>query len=84
MFAALQSGNDHIAFEAARLLLRLFAPAAARAGAVPWHAQQRQVAAAELAAATRSDAGGLDVGQGAEDTATARVAKSICLISDSR
>lgn len=36
IFAALLSGHDHVAAEAARLLLRFFAPSAARAGASPW------------------------------------------------
>lgn len=36
IFAALLSGHDHVAAEAARLLLRFFAPSAARAGAGPW------------------------------------------------
>lgn len=52
IFAALQCGNDHVAFEAARLLTRLFAPAAARAGAGPW----------QMSKAGLGDAGGCHCG----------------------
>jgi hypothetical protein len=36
IFVTLLSVHEHVALEAARLLVRLFAPAAARAGEVPW------------------------------------------------
>lgn len=36
IFAALLCGNDHVAIEAARLLVRLFAPSPSRKGAAPW------------------------------------------------
>ena len=36
VFAALMSGHDHVAAEAARLLTRLWAPAAGRSGTGPW------------------------------------------------
>lgn len=76
VFAALQSGHDHVAAEAARLLLRLFAPAAARAGAGPW----------TTAAGAGSDgaaANPLAVNSPEEESA-ARAAKSVCFISRSR
>ena len=45
IFAALQSGHDHVAAEAARLLLRFFAPHAACSGAGPWAGASVQGAA---------------------------------------
>lgn len=36
VFAALESGHDQVAAEAARLLTRLWAPAAGRSGSGPW------------------------------------------------
>jgi DnaJ family protein C protein 13 len=68
IFAALLSRHDHVATEAARLLLRLFAPAAARSGAAPWGGDATAPAPANSA----------------EERAAARAAKSVCFISDSR
>ena len=36
LFFGVSCGQDHVAAEASRLLLRLFAPAAGRSGAPPW------------------------------------------------
>ena len=37
LFFGVSCGQDHVAAEASRLLLRLFAPAAGRSGAPPWN-----------------------------------------------
>jgi DnaJ family protein C protein 13 len=69
VFAALMAGHDHVAAEAARLLLRFFAPSAARAGAGPW-------------AAPPGGGGGGEPAE--EEVAAAHAAKSVCFISRSR
>jgi DnaJ family protein C protein 13 len=69
VFAALACGHDHAAAEAARLLARLFAPAAARAGGVPWRAGPGE---APPPAET------------SEERAAARAAKSAAFVSDAR
>ncbi|KAK9809260.1 hypothetical protein WJX72_012293 [[Myrmecia] bisecta] len=80
IFAALTCGHDHVAAEAARLLTRLWAPAAARCGAGPW----------QLAAGRGGGAGmtsGMEDPQNTnsvEDNASARAAKSVCLSAHGR
>lgn len=37
LFFGVSCGQDHVAAEASRLLMRLFAPAAGRSGAPPWN-----------------------------------------------
>lgn len=82
IFASLLSGSDHVAAEAARLLLRFFAPRAARAGAGPW--------AAPLAGGGGEAGAGEAAGAGAaeqaseEEAAAVHAAKSVCFISHSR
>ncbi|GAB4814092.1 hypothetical protein N2152v2_001138 [Parachlorella kessleri] len=75
IFASLQCGSDHVAFEAARLLTRLFAPAACRAGAGPWQLGRGggRLSDADLTSLNSAD-----------ETAAARAAKSVCFISDTR
>ena len=73
IFAALLSGHDHVAAEAARLLLRFFAPAAARAGVGPWAGE----AGAGSAAAPPNE-------PNEEEAAAAHSAKSVCFISQTR
>lgn len=85
IFAALLSGHDHVAAEAARLLLRFFAPQAARSGAGPWAAAAAGAAAGEAAAAAAaavSSEPGSEPRE--EERAAAHAAKEICFISHSR
>ena len=73
IFSALLSRHDHVATEAARLLLRLFAPAAGRTGAPPRPADSTASGGSPMA------------GPGAiEDVAASRTCKSVCFISDAR
>lgn len=74
IFAALLSGHDHVAAEAARLLLRFFAPSAARAGVGPWAGE---AGAGSAAAAPQSETN-------EEEAAAAHSAKSVCFISQTR
>lgn len=72
IFSALLSRHDHVATEAARLLLRLFSPAAGRTGAPPRPADG-------------APGGSPMAAPGAmEDVASSRACKSICFISDAR
>lgn len=73
IFAALMSGHDHVAAEAARLLLRFFAPAAARAGMGPW-AGEAGVGSAAVPLGEPNE----------EEAAAAHAAKSVCFISQTR
>lgn len=80
IFASLMSGHDHVAAESARLLLRFFSPAAARAGAGPWTA---------LPPGGGGEVGGsggtavaAEVGE--DEAAAVHSAKSVCFISHSR
>jgi DnaJ family protein C protein 13 len=73
IFAALTSGHDHVAAEAARLLLRFFSPAAASQGAGPW------VDAAAASGGEAAEAGGEE-----SSAVHAHAAKSVCFISRSR
>ena len=73
IFAALLSSHDHVAAEAARLLLRFFAPAAARTGVGPWAGE----AGSGSAAAPLGD-------PSEEEAAAAHAAKSVCFISQTR
>ena len=73
IFAALMSGHDHVAAEAARLLLRFFAPAAARAGMGPW-AGEAGVGSAAVPLREPNE----------EEAAAAHAAKSVCFISQTR
>ncbi len=75
IFAALLSGHDHVATEAARLLFRLFSPAAGRVGASP----------KPLHASGGSPGGSpMSTGGAMEDVAASRATKSVCFISDAR
>jgi DnaJ family protein C protein 13 len=77
VFAALLSGHDHVATEAARLLYRLFSPAAGRVGASPKPLHS---------SGSGSSPGGspMSTGGAMEDVASARTTKSVCFISDAR
>lgn len=76
IFSALLSGHDHVATEAARLLFRLFSPAAGRIGASP----------KPLHSGSGSSPGGspMSTGGAMEDVAASRATKSVCFISDAR
>ena len=69
VFSALLCGHDHVATEAARLLVRLWAPGAGRIGAGPW----------KLTRAACIDEAEPVTMNSAEDNQNARSAKSICL-----
>lgn len=74
VFSALLCGHDHVATEAARLLVRLWAPGPGRFGAGPW----------KLTRAAFSDESDPSATNSAEDNQNARSAKSICLSPISR
>ena len=69
MFAALTCGHEHVAAEAARLLTRLWAPAAARKGAPTWTLHRQDRLQEEEGAQSSSP----------EDLMNAKSAKTICL-----
>lgn len=69
IFSSLLSRHDHVAFEAARLLLRLFSPGAGRPVSPTW------VGAAP---------GSPTAGSSHEAISSARGAKSVCFISNAR
>ena len=70
MFAALACRHDAMAAEAARLLTRLWAPAAARTGQAPWVLPQPQGGGEAADPRTLNNL---------EDSIAARAAKSACL-----
>jgi DnaJ family protein C protein 13 len=77
IFSALLSGHDHVATEAARLLYRLFSPAAGRVGSSP--------KPLNLSGGGSSPGGSpMSTGGAMEDVAASRATKSVCFISDAR
>ena len=71
IFACLDCGAPHAAAEAARLLVRLWAPHAASAGLTPWDAPWRQGGGGAAGSSSAAAAG--------DDGAAAASAKAICL-----
>ena len=87
IFAALLCGHEHIVFEAARLLLRLFAPTSGRTGSAPWPSESDHQSTKEGAGSGprgRSASDGFSGFSFHDDTAVSRTAKSICFIADAR
>ena len=76
MFGALGCGHDGVAAEAARLLTRLWAPAAARTGAAPWALPPPPGGGGEAADPRTLNS--------VEDSAAARPAKTACLAPPGR
>ncbi|GIM04041.1 hypothetical protein Vretimale_8678, partial [Volvox reticuliferus] len=74
VMAAYACGHDGVAAEAARLLTRLWAPAAARAGAAPWSGLRAAPSLASLLADPDDPLSGCDP----EDLSLARSAKALC------
>ncbi|GIL47629.1 hypothetical protein Vafri_4396, partial [Volvox africanus] len=74
VMAAYACGHDGVAAEAARLLTRLWAPAAARVGAAPWSGLRAAPSLASLLADPDDPLSGCDP----EDLSLARSAKSLC------
>lgn len=69
IFFGVSCGQDHVAAEAARLLLRLFMPAAGRAGSPPWNLPKPEGSLAKGEASSNTP----------EDTAMAQQAKVAAL-----
>lgn len=78
VFVAMLSGHEHVAAEAARLLLRLFAPAAARIGAIPWREHNNS----SSNGTTKN--GTVGVVNSPDDSSLARAAKLACFVSPAR
>ncbi|GMH45130.1 hypothetical protein BSKO_13087 [Bryopsis sp. KO-2023] len=69
IYNALMCGHDHVAAEAARLLVRMWAPAASRAGSGPW----------KLSRGLHTEDSESAPSNTPEENQSARSAKSICL-----
>lgn len=68
IFFGISCGQDHVAAESSRLLLRLFAPAAGRGGTSPWTLPKADTSAASS-----------EANNSAEDASIAQQAKMIAL-----
>lgn len=71
LFVALAHGSEHPSAEVLRLMVRLWAPAATRAGMAPWMFARGSILETEEAVVTNSP----------EENAMARAAKSVTMAS---